>query len=516
MSLLSLGYILFIIVFLILFYTIKQKQWIVLLIASCIFYASFDIRAFVFILLSITTTYFAAIKIDSKNEQVKLIEDKTDRKSIKKITKHQNNHIVLFVLIINFAILFGLKYISYLLQYTSKLHDYSLFNRFFIPLGISFYTFQAMGYLMDVNNKQAKVENNFFKFALFISFFPQIIQGPISTFNDLQPELTRKHTFNYDNVVYGIWRIIYGLLKKFFIADSLVSIVNQVFDHSSLQNASVNLIGILAYAFYQYCDFSGGIDMIIGTARLFDIKMIENFKRPYFSVSLTDFWHRWHISLGNWMRKYVFYPFALTKMMLNFGKWTSKHVGKFAGRVMPAAIANLLVFALIGVWHGFELHFLLWGLYNGLVIAIASFMEPVFNKMRHITHFNLEKPGWHVFAVIRTFIVVNIGWIFDRANTGSDIHTIFASFFSHYKLTTSFIPSMQIGAMQKITILGSILLLFILFIISLLQEKRVPLFTHLLKCPMAIRCLLVIILFVGVIVVTIINGSTGGFMYARF
>ncbi|OJF76618.1 MAG: hypothetical protein BKP49_06480 [Treponema sp. CETP13] len=515
MSLLSLGFILFLLQFLIAFYIRKTNQWVILLVASTLFYASYDVRAFIFIVFSITTTYFAGRKIEAQNMKIKQISDKVEKRSAKKAVKHSNNVITVWVIVLNFTILFGLKYISYLLHYTSHLQTFSIFNRFFMPLGISFYTFQAMGYLMDVNNKQAKAEKNYFKFALFISFFPQIIQGPISTFNDLQPELTKTHTFNYDNLIKGMWRIMYGLLKKFIIADSLLPIVTEVFDHSGLGNGFVNAMGILAYAFYQYCDFSGGIDLIIGTARLFDIKMIENFKRPYFSTSLTNFWHRWHISLGNWMRKYVFYPFALTSIMMKFGKWTSKKMGKFAGRVMPAAIANILVFALIGIWHGFELHFILWGLYNGFVIAIASFLEPAFGFLRRKTNYTLEKKPWHIFAIVRTFIVVNIGWIFDRANTWSDICKIFVnSIHGHFQVTMAFIPPMDI--MEKLVFLVALLFLGLVFIISLLQENKKPLFTIVKKCPMPLRYLLFIGLFIGIIIVTIINGSTGVFMYARF
>ena len=174
-----------------------------------------------------------------------------------------------------------------------------------------------------------------------------------------------------------------------------------------------HLLAILLYSLQQYADFSGGIDMVLGVAQLYGIEMMPNFRQPYF-LPRWDFWRRWHISLGAWMRDYLFYPFALTKPMQRFGKWATSHWGKHFGRVLPAAVANLLVFAVVGIWHGPQAHYLAWGLYNGLVIALADLLEPAFKKLNTVLHIPTESRGWHVFRIVRTFIIVNIGWYFDR------------------------------------------------------------------------------------------------------
>lgn len=148
--------------------------------------------------------------------------------------------------------------------------------------------------------------------------------------------------------------------------------------------------------------FPGGIDMVLGVAQLFGIEMMPNFRQPYFSTSLGDFWRRWHISLGAWMRDYLFYPFALTKPMQRFGKWATGHWGKHFGRVLPAAVANLLVFAVVGIWHGPQAHYLVWGLYNGMVIALADLLEPAFKKMNTALHIPTESRTWHIFRILRT------------------------------------------------------------------------------------------------------------------
>lgn len=154
--------------------------------------------------------------------------------------------------------------------------------------------------------------------------------------------------------------------------------------------------------------------MVLGVAELFDIKMMQNFKQPYFSTSLANFWQRWHISLGAWMRDYVFYPLALTKFFQKISKFFSVHAGKHVGRVIGACIANIVVFVLVGIWHGPELHFLIWGLYNGIIIALSDLCSPIFKNLTRILKINENSKGFYIFRIIRTFIIVNIGWYFDR------------------------------------------------------------------------------------------------------
>lgn len=180
------------------------------------------------------------------------------------------------------------------------------------------------------------------------------------------------------------------------------------------------VVGVLAYSVQQYCDFSGGIDLVAGIAELFGIRLAENFRRPYFAVSLGDFWRRWHISLGAWMRDYVFYPFALCRPVARLSKAAKGRFGAAFARALPAALGNILVFTLVGVWHGATSNYILWGLYNGVILALTALLEPRVKRMNERCPRLTGSRGFHVFRVLRTFIIVNIGWFFDRCATAGD------------------------------------------------------------------------------------------------
>ena len=287
-----------------------------------------------------------------------------------------------------------------------------------MPLGISFYTFQAISYLIDQYNGKYPAERNFLHFLLFVSWFPQLLQGPIGRYDKLRSQFFRENHWDGDRIKRALLLILFGLMKKYAIADMLVGSISSVLDGDiSRLPGSLVVFAILLYSAQQYADFSGGIDIISGVSLLFGIELAPNFRQPYFSTSLGDFWRRWHISLGAWMRDYLFYPFALLKPMQNFGRWCTKHMGKNGkhfGRVLPAGIANLVVFFVVGIWHGPQLHYVLWGLYNGMVIALSDLTEPFWKHLAAKLRMNTESRGFHVFRIVRTFVIVNIGWYFDR------------------------------------------------------------------------------------------------------
>ena len=164
-----------------------------------------------------------------------------------------------------------------------------------------------------------------------------------------------------------------------------------------------------------YADFSGGIDIVIGTAEIFGIRMDENFRQPFFSKSIGEFWRRWHITLGTWMKDYIFYPFSLSKQMNRFGKWSKKHLGNTVGKAMPICLADLLIFFVVGIWHGAAWKYIAYGMYNGIIIAVSSLLEPLYAKGFEKTKIHKESKAWTVVQIIRTFILVNIGWYFDMA-----------------------------------------------------------------------------------------------------
>jgi len=372
---------------------------------------------------------------------------------------------------------------------------------------------------MDVYNQKIEDEKNFFKYLLFLSFFPQLIQGPINRYDKLAPQLTQERSFEWDNIREGLLQFLYGALKKYAIADSLYHFVAAIFDgpYTNIPGSLI-LFGILLYSAYQYADFSGGIDMVLGIAKLFGIRMQPNFKHPYFSITLADFWRRWHISLGLWMKDYVFYPFVLTEGMQKFTKKCNK-LGKHFSRAIPAGIANLLVFFIVGIWHGPEMHYVLWGLYNGLVIALSDLLKPVFNKITEKLHINTKCFAHKLWQIIRTFVIVNIGWYFDR------IYDVPKSF--HFlKNTICEFNLSQFGTAQKLVFedLSNIKANFaiagftclIVFFTSIISEKNGDLYNWYKNKNVVIRWGIVY-LFLLIIIASFSNpnGATV-FMYANY
>ena len=269
-----------------------------------------------------------------------------------------------------------------------------------LPIGISFYTFQSVGYILDVYWKRYEPEKNIFKFALFVSFFPQILQGPIGRYSNLAHQFYEEHSFDFMRIERGVQRVLWGFFKKMVIADTAAVFVDAIFDQYQTYNG-LAILGVLAYSAQLYGDFSGGMDVVIGIASMFGIEMDENFKRPYFSISITDFWHRWHITLGTWMKDYLFYPLSLSKGMGKFGKFAKKTFGKTYGRALPICVANIVVFLVVGIWHGAAWKFIVYGLYNGIIIGFSGLMAKNYRDWKKKLKINDKSNGWHIFQIVR-------------------------------------------------------------------------------------------------------------------
>ena len=287
----------------------RRVSWVVLLVASYGFYAARSLSGLPFILATTLSTWLGALRIDriASTAKARLKADKAtlgaeEKKQIKAAARSRERVWLYAVLVLNFALLAVLKYTDDVLG-LAGCSPLGLV----LPLGISFYTFQSMGYLIDVYSGKYAAEHSLPRFALFVSFFPQLIQGPIGRYDQLGKQLREPHAFDYDNMVRGLMLMLWGLFKKLVIADRALPLVSTVFSAPAGEyGGALSVVAVLFYAVQQYCDFSGGIDLVAGIAQLFGIQLAPNFRRPYFSVSLADFWRRWHISLGAWMRDYVF------------------------------------------------------------------------------------------------------------------------------------------------------------------------------------------------------------------
>ena len=511
----SIQFLLFLLLFLSAYYTVfRKKQWVCLLLASIVFYCYTGIENFIFLAITGFTTWAGANIIEGRTRALAAIradkslskEKKSEKKN--KVLK-QRSTVMWCVVLCNFGILAALKYVPVVVNTTKGI---------LLPLGISFYMFQSIGYLMDVYNEKCSPQRNFAKYMLFVSYFPQMIQGPINRYEKMGIQFDEIHMWDEERSTKAIYRIGYGLLKKYAIANVYVGIIAKIFDNPiDDYSGAMVLTGILLYSAQQYADFSGGIDIVLGISELFGITMNENFKQPYFATSLADFWRRWHISLGKWMRDYVFYPFALTKPMKKFGKWANKKLGKHLGRVLPAALGNILVFFIVGLWHGAKWHYIVWGLYNGVVIAFSDIFAPIYEKITVVLRINTKAIWFKLFQIIRTFIVVNIGWYFDR------ITNVKVALYSMKKTLLNFNIGEYTAERPVIYegyydyILGiALVTCMIVFIISVMKECKIDVRAKLYESPIIIRWGIYLII-IGLILFANTNTKgAGGFMYANF
>jgi len=416
-------------VFLIYFLIPKKFQWIFLLIASCVFYLFSGFGKILFLLFTTSVTFFTGILLEKTDAELESILEKKDlqlskeqRKKFKDSSERKKRIILICALLLVFGVLGVLKYYNFFAQNFNSLAnifsldvDLSLLN-YLLPLGISFYTFQSVGYIIDINRGKIKADRNFAKFALFLSFFPQIVQGPISRYDQLAHQLYEPHSFNYKRVKFGLQLMLWGFFKKLVIADRLSIAVNTIFGNSFQYEGLSIFIGVLFFSFQMYCDFSGGIDIARGIAESMGISLVENFRRPFFSKSIDEYWRRWHITLGDWMRDYVFYPLALSKTIARLGKFSRKHLGNKIGKIIPIIIANLITFLAVGVWHGPYWKYVAFGTYYGLLISIGLLFKPFFQKIVRALKIKTDYFSWRLTQISFVFTATTIGRYFARAD----------------------------------------------------------------------------------------------------
>lgn len=523
MSFTSTGFVLFVCLVTFFYYIFPQKiKWCVLLFFSYLFYAINNFKALFFILLSTVISFFIAKRMTelSKEFDLKLSfeTDKQARKQLKAECKKRKKNFATIGLLVSFGILVILKYTNFfvinansILEIIGINNKISLFN-FILPLGISFYTFQIASYLFDVYNNKYQAEQNIFHYALYVSWFPSILQGPISRYNDLKIQFfEQEHKFSLQNTQFALQRILWGYLKKLVIADRAAEVVSYIFDNHTILPWYIMLVGLIFYSIELYADFSGGMDVVIGVSELMGIKLKENFKQPFFSQSISDFWRRWHITLGTWMKDYIFYPFSLSKTSMNIGKKLSS-INKYAGKVVPMCIANILVFFIVGIWHGSEWHFIIYGLYNGFLIALGIVFKPVLEKLVLLFHINIKSKTYQLFRIIRTFILVNIGWAFDDVTDLKQSFSMLKQLFSFN--TGNLINNFKFTTFSEKTIFTVLLFCIIWFFISLKKEKDINVRESIANLALPIRWCIYLALILSIPFFQAANMA--GFIYAQF
>ena len=522
MQLTSVSFLLFAAAVLVLYYLIPKKiQWVLLLIASYCFYLWAGLSYAAFILLTTLSTYGATMLMSGnlRKQENYLAEHKQtlsreERKAYKAGVKKHNRVWLVACLVVNFGVLAVCKACLIDPLRTAFQGGSFSFLTLGLPLGISFYMFQSMGYAVDVYRETAKAERNPLKLALFVSFFPQLIQGPISKFGTLAPQLYSPHAYDGKQVSFGLQRMLWGYFKKLVIADRIAAAVIALRGPEHI-GVSFFLLTVF-YAVQIYGDFTGGIDITVGLAQTLGIKLPENFIRPYFSKNIAEYWRRWHISLGEWMKDYIFYPISVSQPMLKLSKAARKKWGNF-GKRLPVYVASVATWFVTGIWHGLTPNFVLWGMLNCFVIVVSEELNPLYGKFHSRLGWK-EKKWYGAFEILRMFVLMNMIRIVDLFPDVGDYFTRMGSLFTTFNFHVLWDGTMlKLGLTElDYIILGASVLL--VFVISLIQEKKGSVREMLHKANPVLRYALIFGLLVAVLLLGRygLGYDSGNFIYNQF
>lgn len=521
----SLAFLVFFTVVAVLYYLLPKFQWFLLFIASVVFYALAGTRNFLWLITTCITTYAATRWMERLDENLQerlstslKTASREEKKAEKARTKKNKRHVAALFIVLNIGILATLKYGDFFIANANRV--LRLFGvpeantlGLIAPLGISYYTLQSVGYMLDVYKGKCKPEHNFLKTSLFICFFPQMTQGPIGRFPDLAPQLFSVHKFSYQNLSFGLQRVLWGFFKKCVIADRLKPSVDAIFRSTSCSGMTL-FLGCIYMTLQIYADFSGYVDIVAGFSEVLDIRLMENFKQPFLSKSLGEYWRRWHLSLSFWFRDYMFYPLSISKPAVNFGKWGKKHFGIRIGKIFPAMFALFIVWFSTGLWHDSSWRYILWGVSNGIIIIGSMYLEPYFDKCKAFLHIKEDSRIWQCFQIIRTFLLIALLKVFPGASNTKGTFQIIKRIFTDFRPSLSYkawfpgIQSQHLGFL----VFG----LVVLFIMDLIQEKH-PVRPWLAQKPLALRWLCYLVCLGCILIMGAFSISmVGGFAYAQF
>lgn len=477
----SYRFIAFLAVLFLLYYRIpKRFQWLLLLAADVLFYACAGWKGLVFLCVTVLVSWYAGLRMgrsfDRQKRFLKSPEGKAlpreERKVWKKKRENYRKLVLTLALLVDLGILAALKYTNFLISNVNSLFSIELAGvDWVLPMGISFYTFQTVSYLIDVYWEKVEAENNLLRVGLFTSFFPLLVQGPISRFGDLKRTLYAEHSFDFQGFSFGMQRILWGYFKKLVVADRLLPAVKALCGAPDQYNGAFALIGALFYAAELYADFTGGIDITIGVAQVLGIEVKENFIRPYFSRNIAEYWRRWHISMGTWFKDYVFFPMSAAPKLMKLSKKIRARWDGF-GRKMPVYLSTLVTWFLTGLWHGAAWNFVVWGLLNAVIILIAEEFKPLTTKFREKYPRLTGSFGYQVFEILRTFFIMCSLRMLDCYRNVPVSFRAFGSIFTAGKWREVFSgPLLELGLSvwdYRIAGLGVLLM----FLVSVLQERH--------------------------------------------
>ena len=446
----SMHFFVFFPIVLLIYYIIPKKtRYVWLLVCSYYFYMCWNAKYALLIGTSTIVTFFSGLFIEyfsqKENDKVKIWGMRTT---------------VFLSFFINLGILIVFKYLDWILGNINALfgQDISMPFSLVLPVGISFYTFQALSYTVDVYRKDITAEKNILKYALFVSFFPQLVAGPIERSKNLLEQvrdLSVRQLWNGRKVLEGFIIMVWGYFMKLVIADRISILVDNVFDHYFMHNSVALFLGALGFTIQIYCDFASYSTIAVGAAKIMGFELMENFDTPYFSKSIKEFWRRWHISLSGWFRDYLYIPLG------------GNRKGKFR------TYANLMItFLVSGLWHGASWHYVIWGGIHGLYQIIGDILSPIKKKILIMGNVNTSAISYRIGQTLLTFFMVMLAWIFFRAETLGDAVKYIIRLFSQFDPWSLFNGNIYTYGLNRFQMNILLFSLVLLFLISLIKKLK--------------------------------------------
>ena len=423
----------------------QKPRRVVLLLASYLFFWAISGKLIAYLLFSTLSVHHIGLwleGIQAERDRCLAAAPKEERKAVRGRFQRQLTGIVAFGVVLHLGLLLLVKYTPFFatnLNHLFQLLGLSLtvnIPSFAMPIGISFYTLQAVSYCFDVYRGKIPADRNLFRLALFMSFFPQIMEGPICRYGDTAHQLWAVPPIRWENFLFGVQRILFGLMKKVVVADRLNLFIRQVFSGYAEYDGFVIAVAVVCYTIQLYMDFSGTMDLVMGSGQIFGVTLPENFRRPFFSRNIAEFWRRWHVTLGTWFKDYVFYPVSMAKPMKKLTSWGRKRLGPHYGPLLAGSVALFCVWLGNGLWHGAGWHFIFFGMYHFFWILLENLTEPLTLRWAERFHVNRECLPYRGFQIARTAVLVCIGELFFRADGLRAGLAMFQKMVTEFSLTT--------------------------------------------------------------------------------
>lgn len=502
-----------------------KARWCVLLGASVIYYLICGRQLIIIVCGTALVVYGAARRLETISVQAKAKRKqlpKEERKAFKLQVAKSKKRVLAAACVFCIGLLLFLKYFNFIGTSFNGLFEWIGVEgriphlHLLLPLGISFYTLSAVGYLADVYWEKYPAEKNYLKLLLFLIFFPIVVEGPISRFDQLGRQLSEGHRFDYRKFTFGAQLIVWGLFKKVVIADRIDMYVSVIFENYQEYGGFAVAMAIVAYTIQIYTEFSGCMDIVTGCAQMLGIELAKNFEQPFFSKNVNEFWRRWHITLGAWLRDYVFYPISLSRFFQNFSKAAAKRWNEYFAMTIPAAAALFAVWFCNGVWHGAEWKYICYGLYYYVIMLVGMLLEPLFKKICGALHIDRSGKGFGIFQIIRTVVFVNFGMLIFNAENLKAAGRMFLSLFQKEQWSSfGFLQDISLNSYDYLLL---VICAALVILVDIRKEKGIHIREHIAGWVFPVRTTV----YVAAVLCIVLFGAYGpgygavDFIYAQF